>query len=287
MTEFIAATSANGVEIGRVGPIAFIGGKCQFWAWSPYDKCSYRCIYCSIEAQGKSRPAIAADEIGPLLDSYLMHKHTLTNPLVLGTTADAYPPEELEYGLTRKLLEELATRDIPFSIVTHGDIIVRDIGLLRQSPGLRNVVLSIPHACDGNIRKYEPGAPSFEARIRAVELLLAAGLPVSVNIAPWVPELTDVERIVDALPAGIEINVGPLYYNADNLDLVNNLCGREMSSSQRVFGKKYPLQRDINTLYLAEYSRIGVGKHGNLKWLPVPDGDGSFTAKLPDIFPSI
>jgi len=282
MAELITTEVAENQVIKTIGPIAFVGCECTFWSWSPYDKCSFRCVYCSVEAQGKSKPAITKEEIGPLLDDYVRLAGD-KYPLIMGGPSDAYPEEERECQLTRHALGEFAKRHIRFVLVTHGDMLVRDIDLLLANPRLESIGMSVPHANNDNIRKYESGAPTFEARIKAVHQVHDAGLPVHVNISPWIPGITEVEKIAHEMPADITVNVGPLSYNQHQREMFTHLFGRIVPSAQRVFGEQFPTQAIINEAYLEEYRRVGKGKKGNLRWLVPPGGGKNFTNYLPDL----
>lgn len=283
MAELITTTIAENQTIQNIGPIAFVGCECQFWSWSPYDKCSFRCVYCSVEAQGKSKPAITVEEIGPLLDDYIRLAGD-KYPLILGGPSDAYPEEEREHQITRYILEEFAKRKLRFVLVTHGDMLVRDIDLLKKNPRLDAIGISVPHANNDNVRKYESGAPTFEARVKAVHEVYEAGLPVHVNISPWIPGVTEVEKIAREMPADIVVNVGPLSYNQHQREMFTHLFGRIVPSAQRVFGEQFPTQTVINEAYLEDYRRIGPGQKGNLRWLVPPGSGKNYTNYLPNPF---
>jgi len=270
------------LKIQTVGSITFMDNEMKFWAWSPYNKCSFRCVFCSVEAQGKSTPLITQEEIGPLLDDFEAntdHQY----PFALGSCTDGYPEEEREFELTRHTLEELIKRPkIRLVLITHGDMIVRDIDILKQMPNLENIGMSIPHHDNDQIKRLEPGAPSFEARIEAAWKLHEARLPIHVNIAPWIPETTDADAVGRELPEDMTVNVGVLSYNHHQNDLTKYLFGRDTPSAERVFGKKYPNQELITEAYLAAHEKTLAGTKGNLRWL-IPPGTGeNYTHYLPN-----
>jgi DNA repair photolyase len=261
------------MQVKTIGSITFMGNEMKFWAWSPYEKCSFRCVFCSVEAQGKSKPQITQDEIGPLLDDFerLAGKRY---PFALGSCTDGYPAEEAEYQLTRHTLQELSKRPgIRTVLITHGDMIVRDIDILKSMPNLETIGMSIPHHDNEQIRRLEPGAPSFESRIAAARLLHEAGLPIHVNIAPWIPGMTEADRIARELPAEMTVNVGVLSYNRHQHDMTKYLFGRDIPSAERVFGKQFATQQDINAGFLEAHKKTGGGTRGNLRWL-IPPGSG-------------
>ena len=143
------------LKMQALGTILFLDGEMKYWVWTPYDKCSFRCVYCSVEAQGKSKPLIKKEEIGPLFDDFARQVDN-KYPFVIGTRADPYPIEEREHELTRHALKELAKRpDIRVVVISHGDIITRDIDLLKSMPNLEKVGISITHHDDEQLKKIE------------------------------------------------------------------------------------------------------------------------------------
>ena len=286
MTELIVK-DFGGVDVPTIGSITFIGGENGYWAWSPYKLCSFRCVYCSVEAQGKSSPLITKEEIGPLLDDfekYAGNGNGNDYPFALGACTDGYPLEEAEHELTRQTLIEIAKRKIRTVIITHGDMITRDIELLKQMPMLDGIGVSITHHDNEHLKKTEPGAPPFEKRIEAVYKLYEAGLPVHVNIAPWIPGITDADKIASQLPSDMKVNVGVLSFNKQQSYLTKHVFGREVGSAERVFGKRFDNdQQKINAFFMEAYEATGWGSKGNLKWLIPPGSGKNFINHLPDI----
>ena len=270
------------LKLKTIGTAMFMENEMKFWAWSPYEKCSFRCVFCSVEAQGKSRPQITREEIGPFLDDF-EKKAGRKHPFALGSCTDGYPIEELEHELTRQTLIELAKHPkIRTVVITHGDMIARDIDVLKAMPNLETIGMSIPHHDNETIKRLEPGAPTFEARIQAAWKLYEAGLPIHVNIAPWIPELTDADKVARELPADMTVNVGVLSYNRHQHDLTKYLFGRDKPSAERVFGKQFPTQEQINEAFHAAHQQTGAGTRGNLKWLIPPGSGKNYTNYLPN-----
>lgn len=270
------------LKVATLGTATFMDGEMKFWAWSPYEKCSFRCVFCSVEAQGKSRPLITKEEIGPFLDDF-QAKAGRKYPFALGSCTDGYPAEELEHELTRHTLAELCSRPrIRVVLITHGDMIARDIDILQSMPNLETIGMSIPHHDNEVIKRLEPGAPTFEARIKVARLLHENGLPIHVNIAPWIPGITEADKVARELPPQMTVNVGVLSYNRHQHDLTKYLFGRDTPSAERVFGKQFPTQQHITDAFLAAHREIGAGSKGNLRWLIPPGSGKNYTHYLPN-----
>jgi len=179
---------------------------------NPYRGCSHGCVYCY------ARPSHAYMGLSPgrdfetklfykadapsVLEKELAAPSYVCKPIMLGSNTDPYQPDERHMRVTRSILEVLARCRHPVSIVTKGSLVVRDLDLLGDlaRDNLVNVTVSIT-SLDAEIkRRLEPRAASPQARLKAVEQLSNAGVPVGILVAPVIPSLTDheMERIMEA-----------------------------------------------------------------------------------------
>lgn len=243
---------------------------CGMWTVSPYQGCSFRCVYCNAEAQGESRP-------DPRFTAEVERKLRAlgADDLVgIGIPADAYPPIEDTLGLTRWLIASLTEAGVRFRIVTKGTAILRDADLLAGNP-LAEVVISLGVQEAAGIRRLEPGTASYQERRDTAFALAAAGVQVDIAGAPWIPGLTNSADIVATFAPRLRV-----FFSA--LDLGNyNEEGRRrrglsaMSSAKRVFGKHWT-QDAINYAFLREASALPHSPH--VVWLHPP---GTSTAEAP------
>lgn len=226
----------------------------DMWGLSPYALCSFRCTFCSAHAQGRSTPLFSREDLAARIrDEGAMAKSEL--PLVIGLIADPYPPEEARCGLTRCAIEVLTEMGRHFVIVTKGRLVIRDIDLLAGNPCAEEVLISLCSHEDEHLAVHEPGAAGFEERRRAAFELRAAGIRTRINVAPWIPGLTDVRALADAFLPGVPLYVGPL-------DLQDDLpAGFGRSPAARAFGDGLS-QRDIDRAYLREAATL----HGLAAW---------------------
>ena len=172
---------------------------------NPYRGCEHGCIYCyarpthaylslspglDFETQIFSKPDAAS-----LLRDELSRPGYVCSPIALGTATDAYQPFERQTKLTRSLLEVFLELGHPVSVVTKSSLITRDTDLwaaLAQR-NLAHVAISLT-TLDGPLaRQLEPRASAPHARLAAIETLAAAGVPISVFVAPLIPGINDHE----------------------------------------------------------------------------------------------
>src|SRR5439155_11788763 len=128
--------------------------------------------------------------------------------IAMGTNTDPYQRLEGRYGLMRGILHALIDYRNPFSILTKGTLITRDLDLLRSAAGVTSVsaAFSIGTLDEAVWRSTEPGTPHPKARIEAMRALNDAGIPTGVLMAPVLPGISDapsqlravVEAAIDA-----------------------------------------------------------------------------------------
>ncbi len=172
---------------------------------NPYRGCEHGCIYCF------ARPSHGYYGLSPgtdfetrlfykagaaeRLEQELRHPGYEPAPITLGANTDPYQPIEREHGVTRSILAVLAAYRHPVSIITKGALVERDLDLLADlaADDAVSVMVSLTSLDAGLKRSLEPRAASPTRRLRTIERLAAAGIPVGTLIAPVIPALTDAE----------------------------------------------------------------------------------------------
>jgi DNA repair photolyase len=113
--------------------------------------------------------------------------------IAMGTNVDPYQRAEGRYRLMRGILEALRDAGNPFSILTKGSLILRDLDLLQECAELTDVGanVSVGFVDRGVWRSLEPGTPSPQKRLQVCRTLNDAGIGCGVLMAPIIPFLTD------------------------------------------------------------------------------------------------
>src|SRR5262245_8265966 len=116
--------------------------------------------------------------------------------IAMGTNTDPYQRAEGRYKLMRGIIRALTDYRNPFSILTKGTLIVRDLDLLVEAAKVTDVstAFSIGTLDEGAWRASEPGTPHPRKRIDAVRALNEAGIPCGVLMAPILPGISDRPR---------------------------------------------------------------------------------------------
>jgi len=125
--------------------------------------------------------------------------------IAMGTNVDCYQRAEGRYRLMRGILAALRDFANPFSILTKGTLILRDVDLLTQAAEVTDVGLSmsIGFVDETLWRSVEPGTPSPRRRLDAVRQLSDKGFHVGVLMAPILPGITDTDESIDTTVGAI------------------------------------------------------------------------------------
>jgi DNA repair photolyase len=173
------------------------------WSLNPYMGCVHRCTFCYVRAY-----ELRADR--PFDDRYGRSIRVKTNvvevlrrelaraswgqeTVAVGAATDPYQPAEGRYRLTRGCIEALGAAANPFSLITRGPLIVRDVDVLADAARHADVsvTFSIPTLDDEIWRKTEPGTAHPRQRLRALHELVEAGIKANVGMAPILPGISD------------------------------------------------------------------------------------------------
>jgi DNA repair photolyase len=185
------------------------------WSVNPYRGCYHGCAYCYARPTHPYLDFGAGTDFERKLtfkpDAPRLLAEAFAAPrwrgelVVFSGVTDCYQPLEVDHQLTRRCLEVCLAHRNPVGIITKSTVIERDVELLAALARETHltVTISIPFFDAEIARAMEPYVPKPERRLRTIERLAAAGVPVGVNVAPLIPGLGDVDapRILAAAAA--------------------------------------------------------------------------------------
>ena len=175
------------------------------WTVNPYRGCEHGCIYCFArpyhEYLGYScgldfeTKIVVKHDAPELLRRELARPSWRGEPIVMSATTDIYQPVEHKLRLARRCLEVMADCAQPVSTMTKSSLVLRDIDLWQKlgSQNAGRVTVTLVTLDDGLAKALEPRAASPARRLYVLRELVKAKVPTSVNVAPVIPGLTDVE----------------------------------------------------------------------------------------------
>lgn len=230
------------------------------WVLNTYSACDIGCQYCITAAQGVSLPRVPRAEVKARLRDELAQlavADAVPARLGVGAFADVYPNVEAHYRVTEPALEVLVDQRLPFTLVTKGTTVLRDVDLLAAFREAR-VQISLCSVDDDVVARLDPGAPSATERLALIHTLASRGVRVRVQASPWIPGVSDVAALLDRLDAPIPVTVTPLRLppHVQHFATANGLT-----------------QAIVNEAFRQEYERVGPRAH--LVWSKPPPLDSA------------
>ncbi|NND72848.1 MAG: PA0069 family radical SAM protein [Rhodothermales bacterium] len=172
---------------------------------NPYRGCEHGCIYCyarptheylgfsaGVDFESKILVKTNAPE---LLAAAFSRPSWKPQVICFSGNTDPYQPVERKLEITRQCLDVFRKYGNPVGLITKNYLVTRDIDILSElaANNLVTVTISITSLRDDLIGEMEPRTSRPSRRLRAIEMLSSAGIPVGVNVAPVIPGLTDEE----------------------------------------------------------------------------------------------
>src|SRR6478752_2829408 len=196
------------------------------WSLNPYMGCAHRCTFCYVRAfeARADRPwddrygasIRVKTNVADVLRRELARPSWQREPVAVGAATDPYQPAEGRYRLTRACIEAFAGAASPFSIITRGPLIVRDVDVLVEAArrATVSVTFSIPTLDPAILATTEPGTAPPRQRLRALRTLVDAGIEASVGMAPILPGLSDrPELLADVVKAARDAGATSIWTN--------------------------------------------------------------------------
>ena len=196
------------------------------WSLNPYMGCVHRCTFCYVRhfEHRSDRPSDdrygtsirVKTNVAEVLRKELARPSWQHEHVAIGAATDPYQPAEGRYKLTRSCLEVLRGASNPFSIITRGPMIVRDLDVLVEASRRASVsvTFSVPTVDDDVWRRTEPSTAHPRQRLKAVKTLVEAGVDARVGMAPILPGISDrPEQLREVVRAAREAGATGIWAN--------------------------------------------------------------------------
>lgn len=253
---------------------------------NPYRGCEHGCIYCfarpnheylglSAGLDFESKIFVKTDAPA-LLRKELNAKKWTPQMIALSGVTDCYQPIERKLKLTRQCLEVLAEFRNPVGLITKNHLITRDLDILQDMARWNGAAAYISlTTLDADLQKtMEPRTSPPKARLRAIETLARAGIPVGVMTAPIIPGLTDHE-LPDLLKAAAEAGAQTAGY------IIVRLSHGLRDLFQDWLETNLPLKKDR---ILGRIRDVRGGKLNDTRWGVRKTGEGPYAELIAETF---
>ncbi|WP_161926628.1 Rv2578c family radical SAM protein [Gordonia crocea] len=209
--EFAGVTFHEVLCRSLLNPVPVSSGMPFRFSVNTFRGCTHACRYCFARptheyldfdaGEDFNRQIIVKLNAAAVLRKELRRRSWRREVVALGTNTDPYQRAEGRYRLMPPVIGALASSGTPFSILTKGTLLQRDLPLLRQAADVVDVSLSVSLAMGDEelAKQLDPGAPSPRARLELIRALAEAGFAPHVMVAPVIPFLTDSTAQLDAL----------------------------------------------------------------------------------------
>src|SRR5262245_11879852 len=206
-----------------LNPVKGMGFK---WSLNPYMGCVHRCTFCYVRhfEHRSDRPSDdrygtsirVKTNVAEVLRRELARASWEHEQVVVGAATDPYQPAEGKYQLTRACLEVFRDAPNPFSLITRGPMIVRDLDVLVAASQRASIAVtfSIPTLDEEVWKRTEPSTAHPRQRLRALKELVDAGVKASVGMAPILPGISDSpEQLREVVRAAREAGATGIWAN--------------------------------------------------------------------------
>lgn len=253
------------------------------WTINPYRGCSHACTYCfargthtylDLDAgRDFDTKVVVKVNAGEVLRRELAAPRWRREHIAMGANVDCYQRAEGRYQLMPEIISALRDRATPFSILTKGTLIMRDLPLLRQAAEVTGVgiAFSVGFVDERMWRSAEPGTPSPSRRLDAVRAFTDAGFQVGVLMAPLLPGLTDTDESIETTVAAIarsgatSVTPLPLHLRPGAREWYAQWLSREfpalLPSYRQLFGRGSYSPKAYQSAVVAKV-RLAARRHG-------------------------
>jgi DNA repair photolyase len=271
------------------------------WTINPYRGCSHACVYCfarnthtylDLDSGHDFDTQIVVKVNAPdVLRRELRSARWAGEHIAMGTNVDCYQRAEGKYRLMPGIITALTEAANPFSILTKGTLVLRDLDLLARASEVTEVGMNVSVGIIDKAlsRSIEPGTPSPDRRLAICAALADRGLRCGVLMGPVIPFLSDsaeqLEEAVRKIAAVGAVHVSPIvlhlrpgarewflsWLHREHPELVG--AYRDLYGGRAYAPSGY--QRQISEQVAALARKHGVGRTtpGDARRVAAPDAD--------------
>jgi len=169
--------------------------------------CTHNCVYCYAKAEltvhgywNNPIPApIDINEIRKIFytvfetDKKSKWRSVLNRkvPIRIGSMSDSFMWMDLKFKVTQEMLRILKFYRYPYVVMTRSDLVADEKYMSLMDPTLGAIQISLASINEELTKAIEPGTPSAQRRLIALETLVSNGFSTSVRVNPIFPTHPD------------------------------------------------------------------------------------------------
>jgi len=171
---------------------------------NPYQGCELGCCFCYAQFSKVAKKQV--DDWGDYVKVKINALDVLAKELdqikpesvLIGSITECFQPIERKYNITKKILELLNYRKIPFTIMSRSSLIVEHINLLSQG-NCKSIYFTVNVLPDILSKEFNMNAPNFAKGLEVVKKLQDEGINIIAYFCPVLPWISDIEQIVSSV----------------------------------------------------------------------------------------
>jgi len=209
---------------------------------NPYKGCEFGCLYCYAQEnknidKNNFFDSLAVKINAPqILEKELHYKKP--KRVLLGSTTECFPAQELNFKVTGKILEILNSKQTPYTILTKSHLIANYLELISKNPE-NKIFFTFNFQSDELIRLFEKKSPALKQRLQAIREIVTAKINLRVHIGPFIPYVSDLEKILKLMPKGVkEIDIELYHHKQGNfkqiIKTVKENLGTDLSEKLKI-----------------------------------------------------
>ena len=180
----------------------------EYFVINPYFGCMFSCNHCAAKISYRMRikqewcsTVIAKTNLIKQLEKSAI-KLSGKN-VYLSSLSDPYQEPEQTLKITQQILEILPKDVAKLRIITKSPLILRDLELLKRFNNIE-IGVSIFTLQEKYINEFEKNVPSVDERIELIASLKEGGVKTFLNIYPFLPEITMLEKMISILDEDVD-----------------------------------------------------------------------------------
>ncbi len=226
-----------------------------------YNGCDHLCKYCYVQTSMGVNQFNGVKPRKDLLKAIESdcRNNEITKQVLLSFTGDPYCNEDINIGLTRKVLEILLKYQIPVAILSKGgNRCLRDLDLFKQFDNIK-VGATLTFDNNEHSKYYEPGAANPDERFETLKILHEYKIKTFVSLEPVFSEEQTLNIINMTYPFVDHFKIGKLNHykvrkEVDWKSFLNNSVNLCLSLNKEFYIKEdlwaFNDSLDINNKYL-------------------------------------